>query len=93
MTDYNSVNTRLKLEKQRCQKQNLVRYLRKRYDQRMTDIIVMMFHFPNQFILDEYVEIVQNWVFQEDKDKARLGFLLHDVDGDGKVSPADISEL
>ena len=93
MTDYNSVNTRLKLEKQRCQKQNLVRYLRKRYDQRMTDIIVMMFHFPNQFILDEYVEIVQNWVFQEDKDKTRLGFLLHDVDGDGKVSSADIAEL
>ena len=87
------MNTRLKLEKQRCQKQNLVRYLRKRYDQRMTDIIIMMFHFPNQFVLDEYVEIVQNWVFQEDKDKSRLGFLLHDVDGDGKVSPADISEL
>ena len=93
MTDYNSVNTRLKLEKQRCQKQNLVRYLRKRYDQRMTDIIIMMFHFPNQFVLDEYVEIVQNWVFQEDKDKTRLGFLLHDVDGDGKVSSADIAEL
>ena len=87
------MNTRLKLEKQRCQKQNLVRYLRKRYDQRMTDIIIMMFHFPNQFVLDEYVEIVQNWVFQEDKDKMRLGFLLHDVDGDGKVSSADIAEL
>ena len=53
----------------------------------------MMFHFPNIFSLDEYLDIVQKWIFQEDRDKARLGFFLHDADGDGRISPADITDL
>ena len=53
----------------------------------------MMFHFPNVFSLDEYLETVQRWIFQEDKDKARLGFFLHDADGDGLIGAADITDL
>ena len=53
----------------------------------------MMFHFPNFFNLDDYCEIIQNWIFQEDFEKGRLGFLLHDVDGDGMISPSDITDL
>ncbi len=43
--------------------------------------------------MDEYCEVVQDFIYQEDKDKISLGFALHDFDGDGRISPKDVTEL
>jgi len=51
------------------------------------------FKFPAHFNLDEYCEYIQNWIFQDDKQKLQLGFMLHDMDCDGVISPKDIIDF
>lgn len=43
--------------------------------------------------MDEYCEVVQNWIFEEDREKLKLGFMFHDMDCDGKISPKDIIDF
>lgn len=59
----------------------------------MTDIIMATFKLPNYFTFDEYLLAIETWIFQDDKIKSNFGFQLHDIDGDGVISPADVAEL
>lgn len=59
----------------------------------MTDIILANFKLPNFFSFDEYLTAIESWIFMDDLTKSNFGFQLHDIDGDGVISPADIAEL
>lgn len=59
----------------------------------MTNIILHVFQFPALFSLEEYVKLIQDWIFLANDEKMKLGFQLHDIDGDGLISPADVTDL
>ena len=50
-------------ERYKIPKHTLHKYLRKRYPGRICEIIMHQFKFPTSFNLDEYCEVIQNWVF------------------------------
>ena len=80
-------------EKHKVPKQNLQKYLSRRYSNRVCEIILQTFKFPVNFNLEEYTELIQNWIYKEDKEKLKLGFMIHDMDSDGRISPKDIVDF
>jgi len=59
----NSSPSKVKPEKIRCPKHNLQKYLSKRYGKVNADIICTVFKLPGSFNLDEYCEVIQDWIF------------------------------
>ena len=81
------------MDKVRISKSSLYKYLRVRYPNRFSQIVLHLFKFPSNFDLDEYCELIQDWVFQEDSEKLKLGFMIHDMDCDGHISPQDLVDF
>ena len=91
-----SVNPQIKqsrTDRHRVPKQNLYKYLQRRYTNRATGIIMHSFKFPATLNLNEYCTVIENWICKENKEKIKLGFMLHDMDCDGFISPKDLTDF
>lgn len=51
------------------------------------------FKFPAEFNQEEYCTVIENWIRKEDREKIKLGFMLHDMDCDGLISPKDVTDF
>lgn len=49
--------------------------------------------FPGTATMEEYCHCIETFVNQETVAKRRMGFDLHDKNGDGKIDPADLHEM
>ena len=51
------------------------------------------FQFAQVSTMDEYVKVVESFIKQSFKEKSRLGFRIHDVNGDGRICPNDVFHI
>lgn len=51
------------------------------------------FNFPQVCTMDEYVKSLEQFIQMSFKDKSRLGFRIHDINGDGRICPTDVFHL
>ena len=66
ITEHNASAQRMSkvnVEKVRCQRQDVHRYLLQRYNKHMTHLIMQAFKFPPSFKLQEYCERIETWIF------------------------------
>ena len=89
MIEFNP-EAKLKPHKIKVQKQQIINFLTKRYGPRFSRKVVNGFHFHNTMSFDEYCECINNFILKDTKAKRELGFILHDMNNDGKIDPIDM---
>lgn len=86
-------SSKFKLENQRITRAHIKAYLEKRYDPRKVDIILQTLKFPATNTYEEHWKHLDKFIGGDIKQKKKLGFLLHDINGDGRICPNDVFEL
>jgi hypothetical protein len=87
------VASKVKLENQRITRAHIKAYLEKRYDARQVEIILQTIKFPATSTYEEHWKHLDRFIGGDIKQKKKLGFLLHDINGDGRICPNDVFEL
>lgn len=51
------------------------------------------FNFNPISSMDDYVKTIDNFIQASVAEKRKLGFIIHDVNGDGRICPNDIFQI
>ena len=81
---------KLKPEKLKIQRQQILKYLRKRYPVRLCEKILLNFDFPIKCTFHDYCKAIEDYINKDLKAKLQFGFTIHDVGNNGSISPIDL---
>lgn len=85
--------TKIKLENIKVTRAHIKAYLERRYNPRQVEIILHIMKFPATNTFEEHWRHLDRFIAGDLRQKKKLGFMLHDINGDGKICPNDIFDL
>ena len=88
-----TLSSKVKMENILITKQHIQAHLKKRYDHRQVEIIMGVIKFPLVNSYEDHWKHLDKFISGETKIKKKLGFLLHDINGDGRICPNDNFDL
>ena len=84
---------KLRLENIKVSRKQIRQYLRKRYSQGFTDKVMKTFNFAANSSIEEYCKTIDAFAASSLQDKRKLGFIIHDINGDGRICPNDVFQI
>ena len=67
--------------------------MRRRYSLAVVDKIMKIFNFAPICSIDDYCKTIDNFTSSGIVEKCKLGFVIHDLNGDGRICPNDVFSI
>mmetsp|Transcript_12037 Transcript_12037/g.16342 ORF Transcript_12037/g.16342 Transcript_12037/m.16342 type:complete len:94 (-) Transcript_12037:1837-2118(-) len=81
---------KVKADKVKFMRPQILKFLKKRYSTRFSEIVIKVLNFPHKGTYDDYCEAIDRFIAKDPKEKRLLGFMLHDASNDRKLSLGDV---
>jgi hypothetical protein len=92
-TTFDQKNNKLRFESLKVSKQHIKSFLEKRYDAHQVEAIMAVIKFPSINTYEDHWRHLDKFIAGDIKQKKRLGFMMHDLNEDGRICPNDLFDF